>query len=392
MHHYKKVKAAVVGCGMISNIYIKNLKNLFHIIELSAVCDINREAAEEKARLYGVEKILTLEEIAEDREIEIAVILTGPASHYDIIKRMLLAGKHVYTEKMLTTDLDKGFELIRIAKEENRCLAVAPDTILGAGIQTAKRIIETGMIGDITSCAARVNRNQSLNAEIYAFLRDEGGTLAYDVGIYYTAALLALIGPVKEIRALGAPAREHSAQLLFENKPGTCWTIPGNNILCGVMRFENGAVGSMHFDGNTTNPSEPELTIYGTAGMLKLGNPASFHGTVRLILPESGSCEIPMTHGYNGSNTLEPTPFDGYGHRGIGVAELAYAIRGGRQNRCSKEYGLHCMEVLCGMDIAAETGETYFPVSRFKMKGLKPGYYSTVFGEDRGDAEVSLMD
>lgn len=391
MYTFKKVRTAVVGCGMISNIYIKNLKNLFHIIDLTAVCDINRAAAEEKAKLYGIEKIMSIDEIAEAEDIELVVNLTGPAAHYDIIKKMLLAGKHVYSEKMLTTDLEKGIELIRIADEQNRYLAVAPDTVLGAGIQTAKRIIEIGMIGEVTSCTVRVNRNQSLNAEICKFLREDGGALAYDVGIYYVAALLTLLGPVEEIRAFGAPARVHEAQFLFENEPETSWKIPGSNILCGVMRFQNGVIGSMHFDGNTTNPSEPDVTVFGTRGILKVGNPGSFNSKVRLILPESGECDLPMTHGYNGVNTLESTSFDGYGHRGVGAAELAYAIRGNRPNRCSKEYGLHCMEVLCGMDIAAVSGETYKPRSRFDMKGLEPGYYSTIFQEDRGDAEWSLI-
>ena len=88
----------------------------------------------------------------------------------------------------------------------------------------------------------------------------------------------------------------------------------------------------------------------------------------------------------------EPTFFDHYGSRGVGAAELAYSIRVGRTNRCSKEYGLHCMEVLTGIDIAAESGATYYPESRFEMSGLKPGYYSTTFnGFGRGDAERSLI-
>ena len=389
----RKVKTAIVGCGMISNIYIKNLKNLFYIIDLVAVCDINPAAAKEKAETYGIERIMTLEEIAASREIELVVNLTAAFAHYDVLKQMILAGKHVYTEKMMTTDLEKGFELTALAEERGVYFGVAPDTILGAAAQTARKAIDCGLIGEITSVSVNINRNQSLNAELFRFLRGDGGALPYDVGIYYVATLLCLLGPVKAIKAVGVKAKKHEAELLYANEQGTSWQIPGNNILCGVLTFESGVVGTVHFDGNTVNATRHAFTIYGTEGILLVGDPDKFGDTVTLIRQEGGSCVLPQTHGYNGVNTLDPTPFDHYGHRGIGVAEMAWAIRKGRKNRCSKEYGLHCMEVLCGMDIAADNDTTYFTKSRFVMEPLKSGYYSTLFGGGmRGDAELSLVE
>lgn len=385
----KPVKTAVVGCGMISNVYIKNLKNLFYIIDLVGICDLNQEAAKQKAEVYGIDRILSLEEVEKSEEIELVVNLTGPAAHYDVIKRMLLAGKHVYTEKMMTTDLKKGEELLRIATEKNLYLGVAPDTVLGAGIQTAKGILEKGLIGDVTSCHVSINRNQSLNSEIYRFLRKEGGTLPFDVGIYYIGALLSLLGPVESLTAFGTPAVEHQAELLYCNEYGDSWKIPGYNLVCGLLKFVSGVIGSLHFDGNTVNSEQSIITIYGTKGILKLGDPNTFDGYVKLCLPEADECNLPFTHGYNGKNTIEPSPFDFYGHRGIGVAEMAWAIRENRKNRCSKEYGFHCMEVLLGMEEAAAKGKIVYTNARFRMEPLTPGYYSTIAG-GRGDAEMSL--
>lgn len=394
MSEVKKVRTAVVGCGMISNIYIRNLKNLFYIIDLVAVCDLFEAAAKRQAEAFGVERVMTIDEVAAADDIELVINLTGPVAHYDVIKKMLLAGKHCYTEKMFTTDLDQARELVDIANEKGLYLGVAPDTVLGAGIQTAKRVLDAGFIGDVTSVQVHVNRNQTLNSEIFKFLRNNGGALPYDVGIYYVGALLTLLGPVKTIQAVGKPAPVHEAQMLFASDPGESWQIPGNNILAAALEFESGAVGSVLFDGNTTNSTQHGFTIYGTKGILKVGDPNEFNGEVRLILPESGEAVIPFTHGYDGKNVLggEPQWFDGYGNRGIGVAEMAWAIRKGRKNnRCSKEYGLHCMEVLIGMDEAAASGKTYEPKARFVMEGLTPGYYSTN-GGGRGDAERSLMD
>ncbi len=391
----RKVKTAVVGCGMISNIYIRNLKNLFYIIDLTAVCDINPASAEEKARTYGVGRTMTLDEVAASDEIELVVNLTGPVAHYDVIKKMLLAGKHVYTEKTMTAELWQAEELVALAREKGLYVGCAPDSILGAGMQTAKKALDSGLIGTPTSCLVSINRNQSLNAELFRFLRGNGGALPHDVGIYYIASLLNLLGPVRTIRGFGAPAMPHPAQLLYTNSPEDAWTVPGNNVLTGALCFENGTLASIHFDGNTVNHMASAFRIYGTEGILELGDPNTFGGEVKLIYAESGECVLPHTHGYDGKPTLpDPTPFEySYGNRGIGVAEMAWAIRMRRPNRCGKELGLHALEVLCGLDEAAATGTEYTMKSTFApIPALKAGFRSTLMGGMRGDAECSLIE
>ena len=389
----RKIKTAVVGCGMISNIYIKNLKNLFSIIDLVAVGNRSRAAAEEKAGTYGIDRVMTIDEIAASDEIELVVNLTPAYAHYDIIKKMLLSGKHVWTEKTMTATLDEARELVRIAEEKGLYLGVAPDTVLGAGLQTARRAIETDMIGTISSGIAVINRNQPLNSEYYTFLRGEGGSLPYDVGVYYIGALLSLLGPVKAIRAFGAPAPLHTPEFMYLSAEEKPWQIPGSNVISASLQFECGALVSVLFDGNTVNAPQHNITLFGSRGILKIGDPNTFNGPVSLIYADQPECTLPFTHGYNGVNTIEESPFDFYGHRGVGVAEMAYAIRAGRPNRCSKEYGLHCLEVLAGMEESAATGKTIEPASRFEMKPLAPGYFSSFMGgQGRADAERSLMD
>lgn len=148
---FPKVKTAVVGCGSISSIYIRNLKSLFSIIDLVALCNRTRSKAEEKAAQFGVPKVMTLEEVASDPEIELVVNLTPPGSHYEVTKMMLEAGKHVYSEKVFTTDLQQAYELSALAKQRGLYLGVAPDTVLGAGIQTARRVLDVGLIGKVSS-------------------------------------------------------------------------------------------------------------------------------------------------------------------------------------------------------------------------------------------------
>ena len=391
----RKVRTAVVGCGMISRIYIRNLSRLFSVIELAALCDHKPETARALADTFGIPSVMTLEEIRDSEDIELVVCLTGPAAHYEVIRTMLLAGKHVYTEKMFTTDLEQSRELCRLAEEKGLYLGVAPDTVLGAGIQTARRMIDTGMIGDITSAAVCINRDQALNAEIFRFLRGPGGSLPYDVGVYYIGALIALLGSVTAVTAFGNPAPVHVPRFTYLNAGAAPWQIPGSNTLSAALRFAGGAVASVLFEGNSVSAEQHVFTVYGTRGILKIGDPNTFSGETVLILPESEPVKVPFTHGYNGVNYLgEPADFDHYGHRGIGVAEMAWALRKGRKNnRCSGAYGLHCQEVLQGMDRSAETGKTVEILSRCEMEGLTPGYYSAMWnGGMRADAEMSLMD
>lgn len=391
----ERIKTAVVGCGQISNIYIRNLKELFSGVELCALANRSAGPAGEKARQYGIGRVMTIDELADDPEIRLVVNLTAPGAHYEVIRKMLLGGKHVFTEKMFTTDLEQSRELCALAEERGLMLGVAPDTVLGAGIQTARKMLSAGMIGDVTSGLAVINRNQNLNSELFPFLRGEGGALPYDVGIYYIAALLALLGPVRAVRAFTAPALEHAPELLFAAPDAGSWRIPGSNVVSAALEFACGALVSVLFDGNTVNAPQHRLTLMGTQGILDLGDPNTFDGAVRLIRPESGECSVPFTHGYDGKNHLgAPSPYDGYGSRGVGAAEMAWAIMKGRPNcRCSKEYGLHCQEVLYGMDAAARTGTTYELSSSFVMEALPSGYYSSVFGgAGRGDAERSLME
>lgn len=389
----ERIKTAVIGCGMISNIYIKNLQNLFSVIDLVALCDNYAPNAEEKSARFGI-PVKTMEEIRADPEIRLCVNLTGPAAHYPVIKQLLEAGKHVYTEKMLCTDLEQGRELVALAQEKGLYLGAAPDTFLGAGLQTARWAIDRGMIGRVTSARAAVNRDQALNSELFRFIRNPGGGFAYDVGVYYVTALLALLGPVKQVTGFVSAPKPHTARMLRTGEAGSTWTTADPNLCVGALQFESGAVGTLHFDGESIDEEQPALVIYGTEGILKLGDPNSFNGCVRLIRNSTPEVELPFTHGFTGSPLVGPeTPADYGQHRGVGAAEMAWAILGRRPHRASGDLALHTMEVLKGLDRASAEGRVYQMTTCFSQPAPLPaGFTDTVFGgSTRADAEGSLV-
>lgn len=215
-----------------------------------------------------------------------------------------------------------------------------------------------------------------------------------DVGVYYVAALLSLLGPVESVAGFSAPAPLHEKELLFMDNRES-WQLEGSNLMTGALKFRNGVLGMLHLNGLSINKEMPMIRIYGTEGILQLGDPNTFSGEVKLIREIGEPCELPFTHGYDGSPVLDdPTDFERtYGHRGVGAAEMAWAIRMGRGNRCSKEFALHTLEILLGMDQSSRDGKVYGMTTEFVFEPLKAGYYSKTFGGGmRADAERSLVE
>ena len=210
--YMKRMRTAVVGCGAISDIYLTNMTERFDNLEVVACCANHFEHAQKKAKQYGIEA-RTYEEILSDPSIELVVILTPAPTHEGLIRQALQAGKHVYTEKTMTLSTESAGELIALAKEKGLYLGAAPDTFLGAALQTARKAIDDGLIGEITSFEACANRDLDLLAGMFSFLRMEGGGICYDFGVYYLTALVSLFGPVDSLVA--------SVRNLAENRINT---------------------------------------------------------------------------------------------------------------------------------------------------------------------------
>lgn len=396
MENIKAVKTAVVGCGAISGIYLTNLKHMLSIIDVVAVCDLRRESAETAAQKYGIEKVMSLEEILEDPQIELVVNLTGPSAHYSIVKQCLLAGKHVYTEKLLCYDLEQGRELLKIADEKKLYLGAAPDTFLGAGLQTARKVIDSGLIGQVTSAVGCINRNYVRSSESAPFLCGIGGGLPYDMGIYYTTALLSLLGPVSRVAGFGVKPQGCTGMDPSSGRMGEQWGFKSYNTAAVALQFQSGAVGCLNVDGASINEEQPHIAIYGTEGVMFLGDPNTFCGQVTLVRAGGEKCTVPFTHGYRG------TPFYGpeedaflsiYGHRGIGIGEMAWAMRQNRPHRASKEMAFHAAELMLGVEQCEKDGRIYEMTSSFtRPLPLKSGFMNTTFeGKVRLDAEGALV-
>lgn len=376
----KKVRTAVIGCGAISDRYLGNLSSMFSIIELAACCNRTHAKAVQKAEKYGI-RAMTLEEILADESIEMVINLTNPPSHYDVSKQCLLAGKHVYTEKVITLRLEEARELLEIADARGLYLGAAPDTFLGSAIQTARRAVDTGMIGEITSCFAFCPRDNKTFAEVLPFLADEGAGIGFDVGIYYITALLSILGPVK--RVSGAirqdPQREAVHFRPSDPRFGEKYRFVPETVMVGSVEFANGVLGSLHFNSDCIFPEKPMLAICGTEGILTMADPNCFGGKVYIRAKGSDQeLELPNHFGFTENS------------RGVGAAEMAWSLRRGRSPRASKEMAYHALELLCGIVRSHQEGAAYSMLSSFeKPQPLPRGYLDFEYNES--DPEAALV-
>ena len=214
----RKVRVGVVGCGNISGIYFENLQNTFGNTEVVACADIREDAAKAAAQQWQV-KAMPVEELLHSSEVEIVLNLTTPQSHFDICKRALLAGKHVAVEKPLSLNLADGTELVQLAEEKGLMLGCAPDTFLGGGIQTCKKLIDSDFIGQpIGATAFMMCHGHESWHPSPEFYYQKGGGPMFDMGPYYLTALCALMGGVKEVCGMTAttfPTRTVTSQPKF---------------------------------------------------------------------------------------------------------------------------------------------------------------------------------
>jgi len=374
------VRAAIVGVGDISGIYIKNILHLFDNVELAGLYNRTRakaEAARDKIR-EEVEAGLSapvpvvydsLEELLADDSVQVVLNLTTPEAHFGISKACLLAGKHVYTEKPLGITFEEGEELLRIADEKGLFLCGAPDTFLGAGIQTCRKLIDDGVIGDVIGGrSAIICRGHETWHPNPAFYYKTGGGPMLDMGPYHITALVNLLGSAVGVIGM---TKKSFAERTVTSKPryGEKITVETDTFMTGSILFENGAIVSVFATFDAYYELMCHLEIYGSKGTLEVPDPNTFGGPVLLYGPDEveararasvrvrpdakNPCpdfrEVPLTFGYAGNS------------RGVGVMDMCGCIEKGGRPRADLALQLHVLEIMTAFSKASERG-AYIPL------------------------------
>lgn len=347
----------IMGAGNISKTYFE-LSPLFKGIRITAVADLNADAAATAAQTYGV-NAMTPQQMLDDPGIDLVVNLTIPAAHFDVSKAALQAGKHVYSEKPFVLSLAEGQELQAIAAAKGLRLGSAPDTFMGGAHQQARALIDAGEIGTVHSATAHVMspgmEHWHPNPDFF-FL--PGGGPILDLGPYYIASFVNLIGPVKRVTALTGMA---SPERLITSQPRAGERIPVKTptTIHALMQFVSGAMVTLGASWDVHGHRHGNIEIYGSEGSLMVPDPNFFGGVTDLA--KRGGALTPVTgwdHPFGVANQQHGDQHLA-NYRSVGLADMARAIREGEGGdfACDQARALHVIEVMTAILQAGETGQ-----------------------------------
>jgi predicted dehydrogenase len=341
---FQPVRTAIVGCGNISSIYCQNLPS-YGSVDLVACADLDRTRAEAQAARFNIPRVLDVDEVLADPEIELIVNLTIPAAHGSVGLAAVRANKSVYNEKPLTIDLADAQLLLAEAQQRGVLVGGAPDTFLGGGVQTCGQLLNQGAIGQPVAATAFMlchgHESWHPNPEFYY---QPGGGPMFDMGPYYLTALIALLGPIRRVTSA---TKTTFAERMITSQPkrGTSITVETPTHLASVLEFANASIATLVTSFDVWHAQVPQIELYGTEGSMSIPSPNDFGGSVRVRSASDAEWhEVPLTHGYSGND------------RGIGVADMAAALRQQRPHRASGALAFHVLETMHAIHAASDQG------------------------------------
>ena len=345
------MRIGLVGCGNICGAYLETLRS-FPSVEVVMCADLDPARARAAAEAFSIPRVGALEDVIDADDVELVLNLTPPLAHADVTRAALAAGKHVYVEKPLAVGLDEGVALLREADARGLRIGCAPDTFFGRAWQTARLLLDEGAIGKpIGGRATMLTRgHESWHPDPEFFYRPGGGPLL-DMGPYYLTTLVFLLGPIRRVSGLaqtGAPFRVVGSGL----REGSRFPVETETHVAALVEHENGAVVTltMSYDART---EESSFELWGLEGTLALADPNYFEGEIGL-----------RGEGLESFATVPPRAGPVDAARGFGLADLAAAHDDGRPHRASGELGLHVLDAMTGILVAAREGRVVEPASR----------------------------
>lgn len=362
----------LIGTGMISDTYLENLTS-FPDIDVVALGDVVPERARRQGEKYGVDVAGDPSVVLEHPDVELVVNLTIPVSHLEVSSAAIAAGKHVWSEKPIGVDLAEAHALLDQAVTAGVRLGVAPDTVLGPGMQTARRAIQRGDIG--VPLAAQTSMAHEGPESFHPdpeFLYARGAGPLIDMGPYYMTALVSLLGPVARVAAVGGRGKERRSILVGE-RAGVEFPVEVPTMVQALFQFEQGSTGQSIYSFDSPLRRAGVVEITGTEATLLVPDPNTFGGQV----------QITRAPAYGAEQEWQPLPAVGVeAGRGLGVLDMARAIRNDVPHIASGEVAYHVLEALIGLEAAVGTSSFAEIVSTVPEIPLVP--------EDRDPFEATL--
>jgi predicted dehydrogenase len=351
------MNVGLIGCGNISDIYLSNAPR-FADFRFVACADLVPAAAAAKAAKYGI-AARTVPELLASKDVDIVLNLTIPTAHAEVCLAALDHGKHVYVEKPLATSRAECRAILAKASATGLRVGSAPDTVLGANVQRARALLEAGAIGKpLVAHAAILDHGMEMWHPAPEFFYKPGGGPVLDMGPYYVATLVTLLGAVKSVtaqaqignayRTVTTPNCANTGQKILVETPTT---------FQAMLEFDSGAQATLHASWDVWRHSQPHLEFHGTEGSMQLPFPNWFGDKILLSTAGADWSQIDTAADVFGRPNYPTHAGSVANYRGLGLADMARAIAEGRPHRSSGEFGFHIFDVLRSILDSAETGQ-----------------------------------
>ena len=349
----RPIGVGLIGAGNISDQYLTNLTR-FPDVQVRAVGDLDGDRARAQAQAYGVPAAGDAQVVLDDPGIDIVVNLTIPAAHVEVSEAIIAAGKHVWTEKPIGIDRESSRRLLEHADAAGLRVGVAPDTVLGPGVQTAKRAIARGDIGRPLFAQTTF---QWQGPEIFhpnpAFLYATGGGPLLDMGPYYVSTLVHVFGSVAAVAALGMRGSD-TRTVQVGPLAGTDFAVEIPSTVSVLMRFDDGGQAQSLYSTDSPLRRHGVVEIAGTEGTLVIPDPNTFGGDITITRPLAEMVVPPAPVVQQVDHVEQEGILTG---RGLGLLDMARAIRDGRSHVASGEIGYHVLDTLLSIEEAVDSGE-----------------------------------
>jgi predicted dehydrogenase len=350
-----KLGIGVVGCGNISMTYMRNAA-LFRDVDLRACADLSADLAAARAKEYGI-RAEPLDRLLAADDVDLVLNLTVPNAHFEVSMAALSAGKHVFTEKPLATTAAHGRTLVAEAAQRGLAIGSAPDTFLGAAGRLARQLVDAGAIGSpVTGTAFMMGRGMEHWHPNPAFYYQPGGGPVLDMGPYYLAMLVNLLGPARRVLAMAATGS--AERLISAEGPlhGTRFTVGTPTTINALVEFVSGTLVTLGMSWDVFRHSIPPIELHGTEGSLRLPDPDTFGGSLALSTRGADWEERPTDRALYGAINWPYDKPDRANYRMLGLADLARSLGEARPPRASGALALHVLEIMEAILEAAASG------------------------------------
>ncbi len=350
-----KLGIGIIGCGNISTTYF-SLVPMFKGIEVRACADTRMVAAEARAAEYGV-VAQSVEDLLGNPSVDVVINLTIPDAHFGVSKAALQAGKHVWSEKPLVLSMAQGLELRALAAAGGLRVGCAPDTFLGGSHQFARAMIDEGKIGRVVAGSSAVMGHgmEHWHPNPDFFFVPGGGPIL-DMGPYYIANMINLIGPIKRVAAL-ANASSPTRRISSAPRAGEVITVKTPTNIHALLEFHNGATMNLSASWDIWSHKRAHMEIYGDQGSIYLPDPNFFGGAVEMAGKDGLTKELALWDHPFGRTNQNHNGRELANYRSAGLADMAAGLRDGRDHRASLDRTLHGVEVMLAVLQSGETGQ-----------------------------------